>query len=183
MVQALMEFLDDCYLRLLVEVIQDGNGSNLKLRKAKATLTPSDYLPDDIEGDVGGFFTLAGLISDLWASYKFEPFQAKLDMLLKPIELQPPADVMFELRKHVLLRNSIQHHVGWIDQKLLGDLGRAFVPVMTAAGPGRLDDRSAIAFPVEEIQAFGQNLLAFGRLFDERVEERVTSKMYARRGR
>lgn len=181
MVQTLMALLDDCYLRILIEVIQDGNRSNLRLRKSRANLSPGDYLSEDMDGDVRGWFTLSGLISDLWASYKFEPYAAKLDMLLKPIELQPPADLMFELRKHVLMRNAIQHHEGWISQPLLTDLGRPDIPVLTPAGPGALKIASAIVLPIEEIRAFDRALRTFAALLDERVEERVASKAYSRR--
>lgn len=181
MVQTLMALLDDCYLRVLIEVIQDGNRSNLRLRKSRANLSPGEYLSEDMDGDVRGWFTLSGLISDLWASYKFEPYAAKLDMLLKPIALQPPADLMFELRKHVLMRNAIQHHEGWISEPLLTDLGRPDIPVLTATGPGALKKATAIVLPIEEIRAFDRAMRIFAALLDEHLEERVASKLYSKR--
>ena len=66
---------------------------------------------------------------------------------------------------------------------LLDDIGRDFVPVMDRNGLGRLEPRAAIVFPPEEIQSFDQKLRAFGRLVDDRIEERVPSKVYARRPR
>jgi hypothetical protein len=130
MVQALMSFLDDCYLRVLIDVIRDGNKSGVKLRKSRASVDPSDYVPDELDGDAAGYFTLSGFISDLWAAYKFEPFQKKIEMLLKPIDFMPDQNLMFELRKHVALRNAVQHHEGWLGDlllsvvKVLGQIGK-----------------------------------------------------------
>jgi hypothetical protein len=179
LVQALQSFLDDCYLRILIEVIRDGNGSGLKLRKSKSTLNPGLYLPDDSEGDVGGFFTLHGLISDMWRSYKFEPFKEKLEMLLKPLGIQLNGNLSFEIRKHVALRNSIQHHEGHIDRQLLEELGRQRVPILTPKGTGQLENGKPIVFTLEEVRAFSAHLGAFAEQLDEQVEIRVLGKVYA----
>ena len=81
MVQELQNFLDECYLQLLIEVITEGNRSGLKLRKANIKLNPGTYVPADADSDTAGWFTLRVLVSDMWRDYKFEPFPEKLTML------------------------------------------------------------------------------------------------------
>ena len=175
-----LAYLDDCYLRILIEVISDGNKSGLKLRKSRANLNPGNYLPDDFEGDVDGFFTLNGVISDMWATYKFEPFTLKLDMLLKPVGFAAEDSIVFELRKHVAMRNAVQHHEGWVSTQLLRDLGRSSIPVATATGAGQLEARTRIVFTVEEIRAFDRTLRRFAADLDEHVEARVASRAYSK---
>lgn len=179
MIQVLMAFLDDCYLRILIEVVRDGNKSSVKLRKSKTSINLGSYLPDEFEGDERGFFTLNGFISDLWASYKFEPFAVKVEMLLKPIDLVIDATLMSELRKHVLLRNSVQHHEGWVSSDLLRGLGRSYVPIAGPTGPERMSARSRIVFPVDEIRAFDRVLRTFAQSVDTHVERRIATRMYA----
>jgi len=69
-------FLDDSYLRLLVEVIGDGNRSGLELRKSAVNLNPATYWPEDAE-ESEGFFTLGDLVRDMWRDCEFEPFKDK----------------------------------------------------------------------------------------------------------
>lgn len=179
MVQELISFLDDAYLRILIEVVSAGNKSKVKLRKSKANLNVARYQPDDFDGDADGFFTLNGLISDLWAAYKFEPFIMKLEMLIKPLDFALNVTLKDELRKHVALRNAVQHHGGWIGKELVESIGRDHVPIVGPNGATRLEMRFNIIFPVEEIRAFGVTLNEFARLLDDHVEKRIASRYHS----
>ena len=88
MVQELQGFLDDCYLQLLIEIIAEGNRSALKLRKANVRLNPGAYVHVDADSDTAGWFTLTGLVSDMWRDYGFQPFPEKLSMLFGPPRIQ-----------------------------------------------------------------------------------------------
>ena len=180
MVQELMSFLDDAYLRILIEVVRDGNKSKVRLRKSKANVNVASYQPDDFDGDADGFFTVNGLISDLWAAYKFEPFNVKLEMLIKPLDFALSVTLKDDLRKHVALRNAVQHHGGWIGKELVASIGRDHVPIVGPNGTTRLEMRSNIIFPVEEIRAFSVALKEFARLLDEHVEKRITTRYHSK---
>lgn len=180
MVQAFMSFLDDCYLNLLFDVVRDGNKSNTKLRKSKPNVNPSDYVPEEFANDDSGFFTINGFISDLWASYKFEPFEKKIEMLLKPVDFKPAPDVMFELRKHVALRNAVQHHEGRVGRDLTASIGRTSVPIAGPLGNERLEAGATVQFPVEEIRAYGHVLRSLAQAFDAHIETHLVSRTYSR---
>lgn len=178
MVQELHGFLDDAYLRLLIDVIHDGNKSGLKLRKASVNLNPADYQPDDTD-EASDWFTLAGLVSDMWRDYKFEPFAKKLEMLFRPLDfkLSPEADLV--LRQHVAMRNSVQHHGGRLDKTELARLGRA---ALEMKGPDttttQIKAGQAIVFHLEELGRFDRVLREFGATFDAHVAERVAGRFY-----
>src|SRR5208337_3016374 len=98
LVAQLNYFLDDCYLDVLMEVLKNGNTSALPLGKFKASFNPKVYLPteEDSERDdpeAGQWFTIQGLIRDIWWSYKFEPFDSKTSMLFKACEYLPPQEI------------------------------------------------------------------------------------------
>jgi hypothetical protein len=87
------EFLDECYLQFLIEVIDNGNPHKIELRKSQVKLDPFRYLPEPDSADeeetiesASTWFTLKGLISDMWKAYKWEPFKNKADMLFKSVD-------------------------------------------------------------------------------------------------
>lgn len=120
MVRAMSEFLDDCYLRFLIEVINNANKSKIKLQKAKVQIDPHRYLPDEYLdypiGDEGSqWLTVQGLISDLWKTYKFEPYKTKVQKLFGAVDFKLEDTERAELMKHNVLRNCIQHNNGKLD--------------------------------------------------------------------
>lgn len=103
----LNDLLDDCYVSLLQEVILSGNPSGIKIRKSSVNLHPSNYNPSDLlpGEEADAFITLAGVLTDMWRDYKFEPFQNKLEMLFKSVDFAPDANVRQEVIKHSEIRN------------------------------------------------------------------------------
>jgi len=180
MVQELHALLDEVYLRLLVHVISEGNRSGLKLRKSSVNLNPANYQPDDGE-DTSDWFTLNGLVRDMWRDYKFEPFREKLDMLLRPVDFKMSAEADQVLRQHVAMRNSVQHHEGRLDASELKRLG---VSTLELQGPGAanitLKAGSEISFPLAELERFDRVLREFAAALDAHVEERVSGRFYVK---
>ncbi len=132
LVRSFQEYLDSSYLQFLIEVIRDGNQYKLKLKKSQVKLNPIDYLPpEDFEEENlidlkmidPHFFTINGLISDMWQAYKWEPFKQKTDMLFKSVDFKPDINDLNEIKKHVILRNCIQHHEGIVDRDTMKQLG------------------------------------------------------------
>jgi hypothetical protein len=87
LISQLDSFLDDCYLQVLKKAFDYGNTSKLRLGKFKASLSPTAYIPEEGEdprirdAESGQWFTVQGLISDIWHSCKFESFKQKAEML------------------------------------------------------------------------------------------------------
>jgi hypothetical protein len=179
LVAQLNVFLDGCYLNVLMEVLQSGNTSRLQLAKFKASLAPVGYLPNDdtadqYDAEAGQWFTTQGLISDIWRSYKFEPFQSKLDMLFDACNYKAAPQLQYELKKHILLRNCVQHH----ERQLTGDsLRKSGVNQISLLGPDgaihKFKANSTISFSLPELNSFGHHLTELAASFDEHTRKRI----------
>jgi hypothetical protein len=53
---------------------------------------------------------MRGIIRDIWISYRFEPFPQKLSLLFNSCDFSPPEVALALIKKHIQLRNCVQHH-------------------------------------------------------------------------
>lgn len=183
MVRALVEFLDECYLRFLIEVIENGNKAKIKLQKSKAQIDPNRYLPEDdpdlATSDAGNqWLTIRGLISDLWKAFKFEPYKEKLQMLFAAIDFKLDDTVRTELMKHVVLRNCIQHHGGQLDKNSLLRCGVTKVLMRTTGATYELQAWAKITFTEEELLHLGDLLENLATEFSNYVDTRIPTRQY-----
>lgn len=183
LVRALIEFLDDCYLRFLIEVINNGNRSKIKLQKAKVQIDPNRYLPEenpDYPVDEGGsqWLTVQGLISDIWKTFKFESYKMKVQMLFGAIDFKPNDTVRAELMKHVVLRNCIQHHEGKVDKDSLRQCGVAKVVMRNSRGTYELKTWAKITFTEEELLHLCDLLENLATEFSDYVDKRIPTREY-----
>ena len=179
LISALNGYLDDCYLEVLQEVFERGNPSNLPLGKFKANLNPLRYIPGAEQGveadeDAGQWFTMKGLISDIWHSYMFEPFPSKRTLLFKACEYTVNAAIQQDLVKHVQLRNCIQHHDGVVTEDALKLAGvKKFALVTDDGGVAELERGSDIKFSLAEIKQLSRSLSKFAEEFDRHTRTRI----------
>ena len=183
MVRALTEFIDDCYLHFLIEVINNGNKAKIKLQKAKVQIDPNRYLPEDDPnypiGEGGSqWLTVQGLISDIWKTFKFEPYKIKVQMLFGAIDFKVDDTVRAELMKHVVLRNCIQHHEGQLDQDSLRQCGVQKVVMRRAGGTYELQAHARITFTEEELLHLGELLEKVATDFSDYVDKRIPTREY-----
>jgi hypothetical protein len=183
LISHLHEFLDDCYLRILMEVLQSGNQSKLALDRFKVNLNPARYTPLDYEESSGSdqrdamnWFTIQGLISDIWRTYKFEAFKDKIGMLFRACDYKVNDELQRELAKHVLLRNCIQHHQRQLTADALQAAGlKEFVLLGSDQEKLKIGPGGRIYFSVEEIKALSRRLVELAAGFDSHVGKRVRS--------
>lgn len=183
LVRCLHEFLDECYLQFLIEAIDSGNPSNIKIRKSQVHLAPSQYIPEDsldeenaIEG--GKWFTLKGIVSDMWRAYKFEPFKNKIEMLFKSIDFNWDPAKLSEISKHVILRNCMQHHEGVLDKDSLKQLGLAKVTLLGKDSPYDILPWEPIWFSDVELNTLSDLLVDFAKDFNSYVDKRISTRHY-----
>lgn len=176
-------FLDDCYLALLIEVIDNGNTSKLQLSKFKAAIEPKLYLPDisfesdekAIEGNK--WLTIKGLIRDIWISYKFEPFPQKTTMLFKACEFPTDSSEMKTIRTHIQLRNCVQHHGRHLTADALKALGLDHIELLTDVGPPVfINGGNAIQFSVRELERLIKAMSDLAVGFDDHSRKRIRRK-------
>jgi len=180
MIQALQNFCDDCYLSLLVDVITDGNRCGIKLRKSPVRLDPGRYLPSDADSDTDGWFTLRGLVSDMWSDYQFQPFDTKLEMLFKPVEFKPQESSLSIVKLHVFLRNCVQHHGGQVEERGLKRLGRTGVDLLGPNGKlTRTEPWRPISFSRPELSRLREEILALASAFDTHLEAALAARDYS----
>lgn len=115
LIQLLNDFMDNCYLQLLIEVLENGNKSKLKLSKKNVKLDLNKMDGDD-------WLTIANIISDVYDDYRRTGFTDKLSRLTKPLDYEmskQDKELRHEIIKHVIIRNCIQHHNWNLDRDSL----------------------------------------------------------------
>ncbi len=180
LVGCLQSFLDGCYLSFLIEVIDGGNRAKIKIRKSKVQLNTNRYIPDDIEDEEANtWFTLKGIISDMWKAYKFEPYKLKMEMLFTAVDFSWEPDERAFLSKHVSLRNCIQHHEGRLDADSLHGSGAFSFNIKGPTQDIHLNKWDKVIFTNEELAKFCEVLKDFADKFDDFVFARIPAHHYA----
>jgi len=187
LVAALNGYMDDCYLEILQEVFQLGNASGLPLGRFKANLNPTRYIPGAEEGvdadeEAGQWFTMKGLISDIWHSYMFEPFDSKRELLFKACEYNMDPAIQRELLKQIQLRNCVQHHEGTVTDDALRLAGVSKFVVATDDGATlELQRGSKIVLSLAELTNFTEVLSKLAEDFDAHTRRRIRRAVWVPR--
>jgi len=181
------EFLDGSFLSLLDEILGHGNSSNLKLNKLKANLEPKRYLmdeEDDVRVDVDGarWLTMRGVIRDIWISYKFEPFLQKLGLLFKACEFAPTEPALVVIKKHIQLRNCVQHHDRRVTKDALQTCGVEKFDVKENDGTHTdLVVCSEVRFTLAELERFNTAMEEIANEFYAHTAKKIRRKMWVPR--
>ncbi len=187
LIRILNEFLDECYLEFLIEVIDNGNQSKIKILPYKVHLSPNQYIPDDsgiferyTEAD-GKWFTLKGIISDMRNAYRFEPFKNKIEMLFKSVGFVWENTKISQIIKHVILRNCMQHHEGVLTKDALKQLGLNRVTLLDNKGKYEIKAWEKIWFGDTELYKLCELLEEFALGFNSYVERRIHIRQYVKK--
>jgi hypothetical protein len=174
------EFLDECYLRILIETIQDGNPHKIKIRKSQVKVDCVSYLPEDEDVDDEGatWLTIRGFIRDMWIAYKWEPFKNRTDMLFKSTDYVIDTALFDEIKKHVIIRNCMQHHEGRLDRDSLNQLGKDRIPMKKAEGVYYINAWKPITIFDEELYSLCVILEQFTVDFHNHIKRRVPTIHY-----
>ncbi|MEQ1906328.1 MAG: hypothetical protein ABL888_19245 [Pirellulaceae bacterium] len=183
MVRSYAEFLDDCYLQFLIEVINNGNKSKLTIQKTNVKVDPNRYVPDDdpdypIGTDGAQWLTVQGLISDIWMSFKFEPYKKKVQMVFSSVQFNLDESVKAELLKHVLLRNCIQHNEGKLDKDSLRQSGLERLTMQHDTSTFHLNAWDRIVFTQTEVTSFASTLYSFATELSNFIDKRIPTRHY-----
>ena len=137
------------------------------------------YIPGADQGveaddDAGEWFTMKGLVSDIWHSYMFEPFDTRRMLLFKACEYTMDQEIQRELVKHVQLRNCIQHHGGSVTNDALKLAGVSkFALATDDGGASELTGGSKVTFSLKELVNFSRILSKLGVDFDAHTRKRI----------
>lgn len=181
-IQHLNEFIDDCYLNILIEVLNEGNKSNLKLSRSSVKIDLSRHYSedDDLKGD--SWLTVHMIINDIWNSYKFESFKEKLTKLIKPLEYEISPDLKRDILKHVTIRNCIQHHNWRLEPSSLKMVGMKSIEILQDHNSSlEISKGQTIILSKEEVIKFIDSLLDFADHFSSHVSHRVATRFYSKR--
>ncbi len=184
LVRYFQEFLDECYLQILIDAIENGNPHKIKLRKSQIKIDLASHMPepDDEEDDiVDTALTIRFFIGDMWKAYKWEPFKTKMDMLFKSIDYNLDSTFSYEIRKHVIIRNCMQHHEGSLDQDSLKQLGRQSIEMKCAGGIYHIKVWKPLKIEAEEIYSLCDLLKKFVEDFHRHIKRRVPTVHYISR--
>jgi hypothetical protein len=175
LVAALQEFFDDCFLKVLIQVIDRGNRYKLTVPKITAKLETKRYVPEELD-DEDNWFTLKGVTRDAWRGYRFLSFPQKQEYLFKSFGFTEEEKRLALIRKHVAIRNAIQHDGGVIGPWMLEDLGVTSLRIMTDEGGLSLGARDRIVLALAELQCFVDSLRGMVERLSSHVDERVPER-------
>lgn len=181
LIMELQDFLDDCYLEVVQDIIQYGNPGKLKLMKLRTQLNPSKYLPrdsdvEDYDQESAKWFTIKGLIGDLCSSFTFEPYKEKLLLLFKTCGYSVPEHISRMFHKHVQLRNCLQHHDGKVIPHALKECGvQEFAIAKNQGQTLVLKAWDRIELTLEELESLGHQLDALATGFDQHMARATAS--------
>ncbi|MGN4542754.1 hypothetical protein [Bacillus cereus group sp. MYBK95-2] len=129
-IQHLHDFIDNCFLSILLEVFNNGNSNNLKLKKSAVKIDLSKHSLKDNKLPNDSWFTIQMIISDIWNSFKFESFNEKLKKIASSFDYKIQHDLKKEMLKHVIIRNCIQHHNCKLEPSSLKSFGYNSISVL-----------------------------------------------------
>lgn len=175
---ALSTFLDDCYLDILVEVLQNGNKSKLRLKKAstKIDLSKFNLHEEGLDEDGGEWLTLQMLISDIWKSYMMEPYESKLETLFRSIDFSLTQNEKAFLNKHILIRNCIQHHDCRLDGNLIKKLGKDYIKIKSVPSDLKIKKWAEIVLTKAELLELFDFMDNIATKFNEHADKRILSR-------
>lgn len=178
----LAEFIDDCYLEILLEVLQRGNKSKIKLRKSaiKIDLSKHKNHEEGFDDEASEWMTLQMLISDIWSSFQFEPFDEKLEKLLTAVDYKMDPELKSFIRKHIFIRNCIQHHDWKLDGSVKKMLGQKSIKIWNGGTPIEIYEWKTITLTTGEIGLLYENIKRFIADFNAHIDKRVVTKYYTR---
>ncbi len=176
-------FLDYCYLHFLQSVILDNNPHSIKLQKSSARLSLAGYQPqNNTHLENSEFWTLSGLITDLWSAYKFEPASKKIDMLFKSIDFTLSDEIKGLINKHIEIRNCVQHHENRLIPDSLERLGTQSITIKSSnyEYPITIKKWEDIILTDVEIFDLCDKLLLMAKEFSNYIDVRIPAKIYSK---
>jgi hypothetical protein len=173
------EFLDDCYLMILIEAL-NGNSSGIKLKKSIVQLCFTNINEEKLDPEANTWLTIQEIISDLWKAYKFEPYKSKIEMLFKSIDFEWNRDNLSFLGKHVALRNCVQHHEGHLDRDSLQQAGASSFTILGPDGDVKIEMGNLIQMTRQELEKFCDILIELSNEFGDHVYKRVPARHYVK---
>jgi hypothetical protein len=130
------------------------------------------------DNDANQWFTLQGVITDMWSAYRFEPYKQKLGMLFSAVDFESDKSVIALLNKHVAIRNCIQHHGGQLDKGVLDDCGVSKFRIKSASGIIEIAAWKMIVLAEEELMELSRTLERLALAFNAHVFSRVPARSY-----
>lgn len=176
-------FLDYCYLHFLQSVILDNNPHSIKLQKSSARLSLAGYQPQNRPHlENSEFWTLSGLITDLWNAYKFEPASKKMDMLFKSIDFALSNEIKGLINKHIEIRNCVQHHENTLIPDSLERLGTQIMTIKSSNSENQITIKKWENITLTDVELFDlcDKLLLMAQEFSNYIDVRIPARRYSK---
>ncbi|MCX6644914.1 MAG: hypothetical protein NTY09_00935 [bacterium] len=180
LIGALQEYLDQCYLQLLLAAVHSGSKSKIKLKCTKVKLREVFYMPNNEDDEFADDprFKLQLLVSDIWLTYKRESFPEKIDKLFKAVDYALSSEVKGDIKKHVFLRNCVHHHGAKIDKREFDSAGLSSITIKQSNGNLTLLPWDRINFTREEIHHLCELLFNLADSFNKHCEKNIPAKYF-----
>lgn len=175
-------YLEDCYHNVLVEVLQNGNKSRIMLQKTNSKIDLfqhdfSEYVSDS------NYFTITSIVMDILNSYKFESSDEKLSKLFKGLEFKIDPETNDFIKKHIVIRNCIQHHDCELNAFMLKKYGKESISIKSNGGNLVFKKWAEILLTKEEVSDLFDSLFKTVISFNAHVDKRVQTRVWIEKDR
>lgn len=174
----LTDFIDDCYLSFLNHVLSENNRNNIKLQSFNVKLDLKNLSTTSEEITDNHWYTIREIISCIWKNFKFLPFKDKFKEIQKCIGYSINENINYEINKHVIIRNCIQHHQWQLIPDLLDNLGKNKIIIADKYGNKNIEIKRGdiIKLTSYELYLIINKLEKFYLDYTKHIEQRIKTR-------
>jgi hypothetical protein len=173
-----IDFIDECYLQYLIHVLSSNNPDKLKLKSFNVKLDLS-RISEISESGTDHWLTINQIISCIWEGFKFLSFKEKFKEIQKCVDFQGNDSLNFEISKHVVIRNCIQHHQWQLDDGTIKTIGVDRINILTEAQKSKtIQVWKTIELSTPEIISLIVKIREFLNLYTSHVKSRVKERHF-----
>lgn len=179
LLSAFIDFIEEVYLQLLIHFIEHNNFDNIKLSKINARIDMKNMQIEDDKFQRDQSLTLRMMMKNIWDNFKFLPFKEKFNEIVNSVDFDLSEEDKIAIRKHIYLRNCIQHHNSHIQNDISKNIGRNDIPILNNNNKLiYIKEWGKIELSFYEVMALKETLAAFCNNYEKHILQRMTDRSF-----
>jgi hypothetical protein len=179
LLSAFVDFLEEVYLQLLIHFIEANNFDQIKLSKINVRIDMKGMHIEDDSFQRDQALTLRMIMKNIWDNFKFLPFKEKLNEIVNSVDFHLNEQDKLAIRKHIYLRNCIQHHNSQVQNDISGSIGRNDIPLLDNNNEVvYIKEWGKIELSLYEVMALKKILADFCKNYETHILGRMTDRSF-----
>ena len=179
LLSSFVDFIEEVYLQLLIHFIEANNFDNIKLSKINVRIDMKNMQIEDDRFQRDQSLTLRMIMKNIWDNFKFLPFKEKLNEILNSVDFNLSEQDKIAIRKHIYLRNCIQHHNSHVQNDISKNIGRNDIPILNNNNELiYIKEWGKIELSFSEVTILKETLAAFCDNYEKHILRRMTDRSF-----